>query len=150
MKNTFKLFAIIAMVALIAFSMAACGEKDPGDDGVAKTLIINGITGETGTVMVGVAYQKANSKNDPQLVAVGQADYAASVTIPLVSTTTQVQFTGSGGFYIILVFEGPTAANDDDSTYYYGGDGGLAIPLTIPKGQGTTTIPFSFFYKDNS
>ena len=38
MKNFFKLFGIIALVAVIGFSMAACGEDDGGKDGRKDVL----------------------------------------------------------------------------------------------------------------
>ena len=36
MKNAIKLFGIIALVAVIGFSMAACGDDDGGDDNTPK------------------------------------------------------------------------------------------------------------------
>jgi hypothetical protein len=59
MKNFLKLFGIIAMVAVIGFSMAACGGDDDGDDGddtitspktVSGELIAGGTTREDAQV----------------------------------------------------------------------------------------------------
>jgi hypothetical protein len=44
MKNKLKLFGIIALVAIIGFSMVGCGEDDNGDGiGTGGTLTINDI-----------------------------------------------------------------------------------------------------------
>jgi len=59
MKNVFKVLGIIAIVAVIGFSFAACGGDDGGDDGGDKTngqqtsgqqykITITGFTGKNG------------------------------------------------------------------------------------------------------
>ena len=49
MKNIVKLFGIIALVAVIGFSMAACGDDDSGGGGGggSVTFTINGLTPNT-------------------------------------------------------------------------------------------------------
>ena len=158
MKNTFKLFAIIAITAVIVFSTGAC-KLDPGDDGVAKTLVITGIPETDGGVtllgkQITVAICDNSKKGDPKIVALNQATSAASVTIPLLSGNEHKKggsFTGTGDFYIFLFFDvSNTPGNlSDDTAYIYGGGGNNPYPYNISKGAATSTLEFSKFYKTN-
>jgi len=136
--------------------MTACEETDPGDDKVPKTLVITGINKEEGNITVGVAYndpkkKTGSGKNSFDIIAVNKVSYPTnaekSVTIPLLSTTTNAQFTGTGNFYIILIFEGPTTADSDDANYSYAGAEGGLVTSTYNLTQATSTIPFTHFFK---
>jgi len=143
MKNL-KLFGIIAIVALIGFTMTAC-EEDVGNNGVQKTLVITGITGLSGNITVAIANKKGN---DFDLVAYNKVAYPANgadVTIPLISyVKAGEQFTGTGNFYILLYFDtNNTGTLTNNKTYGYAG-GGL-IPLTYSLTEAKTILAFSLF-----
>jgi hypothetical protein len=146
MKNTFKLFSIIAMLAVIAFSMTACEEADPGDDGVKKFMTINSIPGTiTKDITVGICTQDKNKKL--QMYAGGSATPAnGSVTVPLISTTTGNQFTGTGDYYIAIYVNykknGETVTYD--SWHYYTGTGNEILKYEIKKGSVTDTSVISW------
>jgi len=163
MKNTFKLFAIITMAAVIALSMTACG--DPGDDDVPKTLLITGIpkTDTTNSVtlenkQVTVAiFNTKGSNNKPNIVALDQL----KITFPASATTTYITsqlvsgndkkngapFTGTGNFYICLFIDDSTPSSlDDDATYYYGGKGGL-MEKQLPITNAVTQLAWDEFFK---
>jgi hypothetical protein len=148
MKNTLKLFSIIAMLAVIAFSMTACNE-DPGNDGVSKSLVITGITTEDTTLTVGIAEVSKKGKSD--LLAYGQVvpPFTNSVKIPLTSYKKGAgePYTGTGLYFIILVFEGPTADSEDDITYTYTGSTNSTTPAKYDIQDATTTLPFDEFHK---
>lgn len=158
MKDKFKVFGIIATVAVIAFSMAAC-ELDPGDDGVAKTLVITGIPDNepvTNAVLkdkqITVAICDSSNKGAPKIVALNQANSASPVTIPLLSGNENKKggsYTGTGDYYIFLFFDTSSTPNDfsDDITYVYGGGGKNPVKYAIKKGVETSTIDWSKFYK---
>jgi hypothetical protein len=48
MKNTIKVFGIIAIVAVIGFSIAACGEEEESDSSTAGRLTITGLSSYNG------------------------------------------------------------------------------------------------------
>jgi len=146
MKNVFKLFSIIAMVAVIGFSMTAC-DMDPGNDDVPKSLKITGITGDgvptSGKVAVGIA--DISKKGKANLVAYSEVAVKETVDIPLISAKRQGEYyTGTGDYYIILIFDNGTADNDnDDANYVY--SNGTSTALKYKISQEVTTISFDKF-----
>jgi len=142
MKNIYKLFGIIALVTVVMFSFAAC-EEDPGDDGVPKSLVITGIDKGSGAITVGIC--DAPDKKNPKGVihAFSKVPYGANITVPLISAVTNVQFTGTGNFYILMIFDGETSSDSDDITYVY--SQGSLVPLPFALTEGSSTIPFSQF-----
>jgi len=146
MKNIFKTFSIIAVVALVAFSFTACSDEDPGSDGVNKTLVITGINAETGLITAGIT-DGGTSKTS--LVAYSQVPYATDVTIPLLSAKNRGDYyTGTGSYYILIIFDGPTTADTDDVAYIYSDGTTQAVKYNITAE--TTTIEFSKFQKVTS
>jgi len=136
MKNTYKLLSIIAMIAIIALSMTACG--DPGDDGVPKSIKITGITGETGTITAGIS---DGGTNKNALKAFSQVPFNANPTIPLLSNAsgkTGEAFTGTGQFYVVIIFE-------PGNSYVY--SQGTTVPVKYNITEATSTIPFGQFIK---
>jgi hypothetical protein len=166
MKNIKKLFGIIALVSVIALSFAACDldDKDPGDDGVQKTLVITDIP-ITALPTTAAATPTANITNKTITVALcnqkggatgkGKGDFelyafnsttvtSGTVTIPLVSYTTSKLFTGTGNYYILLWFDtAGTSTLDDDVAYGYTKGGAINVEYNITKD--TTSISFSQF-----
>jgi len=87
MKNTIKVLGIIAIVAVIGFSMAACGGDDEGDDSsTAGRLIITGLSSYNGWKIT------AAGTNELDLPLTSQNNYSSSVEIVIndVSVTLYV------------------------------------------------------------
>jgi hypothetical protein len=164
MKNIFKVFSIIAITALIAFSFTACEEEtDPGDDSVDKFMKITGIpitalpidantpvgtqdiTGKQVTIAICNNSKDKNKKDDFDLYAYGQATAKDTITIPLISATTDKQFTGTGKFYVILYFDTDDTKSNlkNDVTYAYAGGGIIALEYNIT--DATSSISFDKF-----
>jgi hypothetical protein len=153
MKNTIKLFAIIAMTAVIGLSMTACN-LDPGDDGVPKYLTITGVptTGTTvpttGNVAVGLADVSTGGKTT--LVAYSEVPVAGTLEIPLLSYKkgNGEPFTGTGEFFILLIFDNNTKDNDnDDVNYIYSNGTTVAVKFDIK--EEISVFPFAKFRKIN-
>jgi hypothetical protein len=152
MKNTFKLFGLIAILAVIGVSMTACPAVDEGDDGIPKTLIITGIgTTQTTTLTVGIA-DVDTKKKKTELVAYNQVSpqsgtFGDSVTIPLLSYVKGdgEPYTGTGDYFIVLIFDGPTTGDNDDITYMYTGTVGGTQPSKCSITKPTTTVAFNQF-----
>jgi len=155
MKNIFKFPVLIAIAAVIAFSMSACNQ-DPGDDKVPKTLVITDIpdTDSDGNQLKGkqitAALCRNSNKSSIEINALNQADSSATVTIPLLSGNQNKKggnFTGTGEYYIFLFFDVTDTKSDinDDVAYAYGGGGNNPVLYTIT--DRTTTISWSEFKK---
>jgi hypothetical protein len=113
MKNIFKLLGIIALAAVIGFSMTAC---DDGDDGVVitpKSIKITGLSaynGQTGTLLLSSSADKyylldtiAATKTGTVVVVEGGTLTAPLYKIdsPVLGTTTDKRWTGLGSYYVI-------------------------------------------------
>jgi len=150
MKNACKLLGVIAITAVLVFLTVAC-EMDPGDDKVAKTLIITDIPDNADTAFgkqITVAICNTNKKGEPDIVALNQVTSASSVTIPLLSGNEKKKggdFTGTGKFYIFLFFDVNNTQSDlkDDVAYAYGGGGN--IPKTFDLLEAKSTISWNMF-----
>ena len=64
MKNTIKMFGIIAIVAVIGFSMVACDEEPESDHSTAGRLTITGLSSYSGQ-------QVSASTNDEKFYVMG-------------------------------------------------------------------------------
>jgi len=149
MKNIFKFPVLIAIAAVIAFSMSACNQ-DPGNDDVPKSLVITGITGtdvpSNGKVAVGIA--EVSGKGKSNLVAYSEVNVSSTVDIPLISAKRQgEQYTGTGKYYIILVFDNNTEDTSDDVNFVYSNGTTTALMYNIT--EAVTTLEFSKFIKLN-
>jgi len=155
MKNIFKVFSIIAITALIAFSFTACSEDedtDLGDDGVDKLFQITEIpitalpTGEGNknitNKLITIAICNRSFK---ELYAYGQTRVTSTIiTVPLLSEKTGKQYTGTGRVYVVLYFDtNGTNTLDDDIAYVYTGGGTLPIEYAITTG--TSSLSFNKF-----
>ena len=82
MKNTIKMFGIIALVALIGFSMAACdGGGGGGGNGLPTTagrLTINNIPPGTGRIVATVDH----NGGDPSIAAVTFTENTVTGRVP--------------------------------------------------------------------
>jgi hypothetical protein len=139
MKNTFKLFSVIAITAVIIFSMSACATS--GGSGPAKTLVITGIEGFSGDVLVDIS---SNARNlTGSMVAVGGAAISGNnLTVPLVTPKNESnRWAGKGEYYIVLVFN----QGGKNVIYFYSQGGMTALKYNIS--ETTTTIAFNQFRK---
>jgi len=75
MKNIVKLFGIIALVAIIGFSMAACGgDDDGGGGGGDKKADLKGVwVKDGGTNNETIDYEGRGGSNDPLYFRTGSA-----------------------------------------------------------------------------
>jgi len=145
-----KLVFIAVLTILLAFNFISCGEDedaDDGDDGVPKTLVITGISGDEfmGDVYVALC---PDFNTDSSFVAFNgvKLSSGSTLTIPLMSNKREgEQYTGTGSYYIILIFEGPTTDNGDDIDYIY--SAGAEMPLKYNFKDAKTTIAFDQFKK---
>lgn len=152
MKNTFKLFGITAIAAVIVFSMASCGSTGGGSsssaktaapsasNGVAKTLVVTGIDGFAGDVLVTIANDGRNPTGS--MIAVGGSAISnKNLTIPLVIPGRESdRWTGIGEYFIVLVFE-----QNGRVIYFYSQGGMTALRYNFT--EATTTIAFDQFRK---
>jgi hypothetical protein len=156
MKNTFKIFGIIAIVALIGLSFTACDEEDEGDDGVQKSLEITGIPQEIIGKFITIAICDLKD-GKPNIKAFNQATARASTTVPLFSGNEKKKgepYTGTGKSYIYMFVDKnattPTKDNlEDDDIYAYTGTEGGELPFQYNITEEKTIIPFNVFAKLN-
>jgi len=150
MKNKFKLFSITAIAAVIVFSMTACASTGGGNssakksasaqnDGVAKTLVVTGVSGFSGDVLVTIANDGRNLTGS--MIAVGGSTISRqnNLSIPLVIPGRESdRWTGIGEYFIVLVFE------QNGKVIYFYSQGGMSA-LRYNFTEATTTIPFDQF-----
>ena len=127
MKNTIKLFGIIAVVVIIGFSFASCGDTPGGNGGggnglptTAGRLTINDIPAGTGRIVATVHH----NGGDPSIAAVtftentvtGRVPTGNSVTLYVwawAGTGNPASFTYTGDLHVIVFHYGGT-----DSTHW--------------------------------
>jgi hypothetical protein len=168
MKNIFKVFSIIAIFALIAFSFTACDlDEDPGNDDVPKTLVITDIpANDNGSALSGkqitVAIYNVSNKDEVNIVAY---DQLSIVFTPSTAATTTVTsqlasgnpkkkgktFTGTGDFFIYLFIDLNNPATldnlNDDAAYYFTGTANGSTIRQKTISEATTTIAWNQFKK---
>jgi hypothetical protein len=143
MKRTIK-FGIIALLAVFALSMTSCN-LDEGNDDVPKFIEITGCTIVQGSVTVGVINipTKGKEMTDKDLKAHASKDLSEatrnSFKIPLISDTTEKQYTGTGKWYIFLIFQNVSVK----TVYAYTAGGNDPIEFDIQ--DETTKLAFSDF-----
>ena len=113
MKNLYKVFGLIVLVAIIGFSFAACGGGGGGDDGDGGGggngngyLTINGLP--SGSSLSYSAYVFSSSKDIPDSKAAISQDYLASgingdKVFSLFVKNESTEWTGTGSFQVVLV-----------------------------------------------
>ena len=146
MKTVTRLLGIIAIAAVVAFSMAACDTGGDGSD-PNKTIIITGLAGKTGLATVNLL----SSMNDEYPPISGNATISgSSVTFQLLDPSNNSNpWAGKGSFFLFLEI-------DNDNLYFYTDGKSLAELgivseadiVKLPKcniSSETTTIDFSKF-----
>ena len=169
MKKAFKLKAIyriagiVALAAIIGFSMAACGDEGGpaagggggGGSGGAGRLTINGIP-DSNTIMrvypgstdlsSSAAYRRADNEN--KVVATchrdGKASSGSSSTYDLYRVRdgwpTGERFTDSGSYKVAITSYGYDSSSGSNNTL-------LDYVATVNLTNGSATIPWSSFRK---
>ena len=134
-KNILKTIGIIAVAAVIGFSMTACDM--PTDDGVPKTIVITGLTAKSGVVNALALYEldeKTQGGYGSASVVGGQ------VTLKLLNLKKPGEnFTFADDFYITLDFV------SDSTSYAWAGSVGGNLAMKYYISQKTETIPFDEF-----
>ena len=152
MKNTFKVKAIrriagiIAVVAIIGFSMAACGGGSGGDDnknggttptGGAKTIRITDVPSTwAGTIGVYI-FSEFKTGGRPDYAAGDVYAFSGGVIIADLSP-----FTGSGEYYVTI-----QPSNSTSDGYVYFGSGSSPVKVNIK--EALTTLSFNQFKQYN-
>jgi len=130
MKNNFKLFGIIAMVAVIGFSVISCGNNDSNDDGPVR-ITVTGLENYNGWVIevyLSDGYFWAHGYPEERIAN-------GSGTADLLDTETELPFTRTGLFFVGLEL---FCCCYGDAAYYV-----TANRVNIIGGS--QTIPFSAF-----
>jgi len=144
MRNTFKLFGIIVLTAIIGFSMAAC-DDGPGYSGPIGTLTITGVPANlvqnVGSYGGSVGIYPAGTDAGQALLGIGQQakatfEYAEStqtgstytVTVTLL-TAANTTWTGSGNYRVLVVIGTSDTA-------------GVAYGANVNFSSGSATIAF--------
>jgi len=143
MKNTFRVQAIrriagiIALLAIIGVSMAACGGGDETDSGPKTIKIVDVPSGWAGNIGVFIFSDFKTS---------GKPDYAAGKVYAFsggVINADLSPFTGSGEYYITI----QPNTNDTREGYVYCGSGNAPVKYKI--GQSLITLSFNKFKQYN-
>ena len=147
MKNTFKLFWIIAVLALIGFSMAAC-DNDSGPNNDPKSVTISGITGLDGMVGVFLSAEMPQPGSNLVTTAIQYGDIiGGTLTVLLVvpednTWNSGPAWTGNGDFYVTLI---PVINN----TISWNGvrifTNGTDDPVKVSFNQAHVTLAYSLF-----
>jgi hypothetical protein len=131
MKNLYKVLGIIALIAVIGFSVVSCKDKDEGDDGddSSTTLTVGSTSGQltiTGLGAYNGNYVAAmGSTDDDELIA------AASVNSNWTGTGVRI----SGGQAVLKVWK----ATGDTSIGNFTGNGEAGFEVAIFN---TSTVHF--------
>jgi predicted small secreted protein len=113
-----KLIALIALLAVIGFTMAACGEDSSSG---AKSITISNLTGAERCLVFLMSNEQSSR------IAYGEGVVSRdSVTINLTGNTTERPWTGSGSFYLFL-----EASRGDEKDYLVYTNGQTTAQLGI-------------------
>jgi hypothetical protein len=125
MKNGTKLLAIIAIIAVMGFSMMACSSGDNSEPEPAKRITVTGFgegsSGEYGIWIISDLNDLVNTNgvNIPKITAVGYGHSSganpvtADLFIPIDNVKpSSTKWTGSGDYYIYFL-----PASSDGSFY---------------------------------
>jgi len=150
MRNCIKLLGIIALAAVIGFSMTGCPADDNGGGGGggAKKITITGITGSYDMAMV-----RLMSEGEGGGAGGMGAISGGSVTVNL-QNENQTAFTGSGSFYVMLMIGSQN--NDTDGAMYVYTNSAADVDLSteekamqnmkkVSVTEAVTTIAFNLF-----
>ena len=124
MKNTIKVLGIIAIVAVIGFSMLACDEEPESDHSTAGRLTITGLSSYNG--------QKISASSDGNFYVMGSnadnGDSEATVS------------SGSATLYIWTLYDwqGRTKLKS-----YTGNDQNVKFNVSVSNATGSVTVNFT-------
>jgi len=117
MKNTFKISGIIALAAVIGFSMTACpDDKDPPAE-PENFITVTGIPSGYND-MIGAVKLAPPDSSDITAYSTEEKIKSNSVTLPLFNWAEEDPWIGSGDYSItIFIFKDKTAAANGQKTY---------------------------------
>ena len=143
MKNRIKLFGIIAMVAIIGFSMAACSDGSSGG-GSVTSVTITGLSGKTGNVRIQFHPDKASySGSETETISIDSVTF----TSPTQGNDQPIK---SGSYYLWLEVEGDSYAftNGTGSDGFGSGSNIVNADAVKIALSGDVTIDFDKFKKN--
>lgn len=131
-------YNITAATTTIAYNQFRTSGATGAPSAQAKTLVVTGVTGHSGNVMAVLSSDSSNLGNS--MVAVAQVPIANNrLSFQLLQAGNEAYpWTGSGEYYIVLVFEG-----SNNAMYYYSQGGTSAQRYNIT--DATTTIAYNQF-----
>jgi hypothetical protein len=129
MRNTLKLFGIIALVAVIGFSFAACG-GDEDDDLTQLKVTVNGLGAYNGSATQITLFNPNSTPDDRAAFAMGTIS-GGSITYDILDWDEEKPFYKTGTYDVVLRIggENPTWRGQIDGKVF----------------TATTTITFSEF-----
>ena len=137
MKNTFRVLGIIALLAVVGFSMAACGGDSGGDNSDPKTIKITDVPSNwKGQIQVAI-FSDFKTSGIPDFVASGVYAFSGGVINADLSP-----FTGSGEYYVTI-----QTSNSTRDGYVYFGSG--SSPVKVRINEALTTLSFNKFKQYN-
>jgi len=138
MKNTIKVFGIIAIVAVIGFAMAACGDMEDSDSSTAGRLNISGLNSYNDWT---IYCYSSNDDDDLYITAVNKNEFIYESVI-----------NGDSVTFYVWKRVGYTIDKDGLKNYgyyksYTGNDKNIEFELTLSKDdddtRGTVTVSFT-------
>jgi hypothetical protein len=140
MKKTFKILGIIALTAMIGFSMTACPHDTSGPPTPEYFITVTGIPPTYNGMIGAVKLYPSDSPDAVTVYSTVEKIIGNSVTLPLFNWVEENPWLGSGSFKItIFIFENRNAAaQNPPNTKFKGSISEIAIT------EATTTIEWSF------
>jgi hypothetical protein len=139
MKNTIKVFGIIAIVAVIGFSMAACEEPGPPEEYEAKTsgqLIITGLGAYNGKTIY-IPYGDFDDHNAP--IPLGSAINGynpSSDNSYVVRYSSEVTVASGRAVYKVFVYKDKQKGKGKGGLQSYSGnDQNVRFSIDFPNGD---------------
>jgi hypothetical protein len=144
MKKQSVFLVLLTCLLALGLSLASCGGgSDVNTD--PKTITITGLSGKSGAVTIGVYNTLEKLESILETVAYGYGTIANNqVSLDLTDDSTEVPFTGTGDFYLGLIFGDPEDP-ETISFYVYTNGKGLGGITTFNINQANSSIAFNKF-----
>ena len=140
MKNTLKLIGIIAIVAIMGFSMAACnggGDDGGGSNTEPKTITIVDVPASWGGSIGVEIFSEFKESGLPDMAAGGVYPFSGGII-----NADLEPFNGTGEYFVTIQ---PSNSTLDGYVYFGSGDSPTKVNITETE----TTLSFSQFKKYN-
>jgi hypothetical protein len=101
MKNAIKLFGVIALVAIIGFSMTSCDDSSDDNGGGAKSIKVTGLDELKGSYYeLGLATTVQKLENEDVVAYATGIITSSTQTAQLLDPDTDKPWKGSGSYYV--------------------------------------------------